>query len=305
MITPDTCMPFNNTLVLNSTLAKSANLLTEIEVWRTTGFGAMEIHARKLEQYLQSGYSEQDLSLALRGVPVVGVGFVADIERQGRARQAMLREATRVFELAALVKAGGVQILTGPVDVQAIVACQQGRFAGEYHDLLRLSEDELITVAARNVAELADGARAHDLLLYLEPLSWTPINGLSKPLRLIEAAARVNVKLVVDYWHCFTSGVSPQEIAQLDKELIYGIHVCDSRAFTGGIPIETELRDVPTGQGILDLREWTAAVKATGYEGWWAAETFSLKMQQQPPHAVANDMRRLLATLLSDESVTP
>jgi sugar phosphate isomerase/epimerase len=142
------------------------------------------------------------------------------------------------------------------------------------------------------------------LLLYLEPLSWTPINGLRKPLRLIEAAARSNVKLVVDYWHCFTSGVSPDEIAQLDKELIYGIHVCDSLAFSGGIPIETQLRDVPTGQGVLNLSEWTAAVKETGYQGWWAAETFSLKMQQQPAYTIARDMRRLLEKLITDEVVT-
>jgi sugar phosphate isomerase/epimerase len=298
-------MRFHNTLVLNSTITKSSNLLTEIEVWRATGFGAMEIHAHKLEHYLQSGHSKEELSLALRGVPVAGVGFIMDIERQDQAREDMLRETTRVFELATVAKARGVQILTGPVDVQAVINHGQGRHAGEYHDLLRLSEDELISVAARNLAELADRAAAHDLLLYLEPLSWAPINGLRKPLRLLHEAGRDNVKLVVDYWHCFTSGVLPDEVAQLDKELIYGVHVCDSLPYTGGIPVETQLRDVPTGQGVLNLREWTAAVKATGYQGWWAAETFSLKMQQQPLYSIAHDMRRLLETLINNQVVTP
>jgi L-ribulose-5-phosphate 3-epimerase UlaE len=68
--------------------------------------------------------------------------------------------------------------------------------------------------------------------------------------------------------------------------------------FSGGIPIEDELRDVPTGKGVLNLEEWTDAVKATGYRGWWAAETFSRNMQQQSVNVLAGDMRRLLSTLV-------
>jgi len=293
-------MEFHNSLVLNSTIVQSANLLTEIDVWRTTGFDAMEIHAKKLEHYLQSGFSRSELSLALRDVPVAGVGFIIDIERQGASREDLFREADRVFELASLVNASGVQILTGPVDVQAVIDYQHGRPAGGYQDLLRLSDAELCAVAAQNLAQLADRAAAHGLCLYLEPLSWAAINGLRKPLQLIEAAARTNVKIIVDYWHCMTSGVTPDEVARLDKDLIYGVHVCDSLPFTGGIPIETELRDVPTGEGILDLKEWTAAVKATGYEGWWAAETFSNKMRQGSIYSVARDMVKLLTSLVRD-----
>jgi sugar phosphate isomerase/epimerase len=76
------------------------------------------------------------------------------------------------------------------------------------------------------------------------------------------------------------------------------VHVCDSLPFTGGIPIETQLRDVPTGEGILNLKEWTAAVQATGYEGWWAAETFSNKMRQGSIYSVARDMIQLLTSLV-------
>jgi sugar phosphate isomerase/epimerase len=291
-------MQFHDTLVLNSTITKFSNLLTEIDVWRATGFGAIEIHAHKIEEYLQSGYSTDDLGLALRGVPVAGIGFLKDIERQGPAREDLIREAARLFELARLVNAGGVQILTGPVDVQQVIAFHQGRSGGSYHELLRLPESDLLAAAAKNLTELANEAARYNLCLYLEPLSWAPLNGLEKTLRLMYAAARPNVKLVIDYWHCSTAGVSPEQVAQLDKDLIYGVHVCDGLPFTGGIPIETQLRDVPTGDGVLDLREWTAAVRATGYQGWWAAETFSRKMQQCPPHAIARDMRRLLESLV-------
>ena len=71
-------MEFHNALVLNSTIVQSANLLTEIDVWRATGFDAMEIHATKLEQYLQSGFSRSELLLALRDVTPEAVAYHAD-----------------------------------------------------------------------------------------------------------------------------------------------------------------------------------------------------------------------------------
>lgn len=287
-----------NMLVLNSTITKYSNLLTDIDVAKHLGFDAMEIHTYKLDRYLEAGYSELDLGVALSGVAVIGAGHVADVERQGQAREELFQEAERIFSLAKTVGARGVQILSGPIDVQAVIDYAGGMRGGMYSDLLGLSTRELIHLAAKNVLVLADMANELDLLLYLEPLSWSPINGLQNALQLIDATGRDNVKLVIDYWHCFTSGVRPDDVAKLDKSLIFGVHVCDSLPYDGGIPIETAMRDVPTGQGVLNLKDWTEAVKATGYRSWWAAETFSRKMQQQPVNAVARDMRHLLGTLV-------
>jgi hypothetical protein len=100
----------SHVFVLNSTITKFSNLLTEIEVWPATGFDAMELHGHKLEQFLSSGFSADDLCIALRGVAVVGVGFLKDIERQGSARVALLDEASRLFALASMVGAGGIVI---------------------------------------------------------------------------------------------------------------------------------------------------------------------------------------------------
>src|SRR5580692_144728 len=135
-------MKHAHVFVLNSTITKFSNLLTEIEVWRATGFDAMELHAQKLERFLNSGFSADDVRAALRGVPVVGVGFLTDIERQGPAREALLGEASRLFELASMVGAGGVQILTGPVDVRLVLEHSRGRSADGYTEILRASEDE-------------------------------------------------------------------------------------------------------------------------------------------------------------------
>jgi sugar phosphate isomerase/epimerase len=84
----------------------------------------------------------------------------------------------------------------------------------------------------------------------------------------------------------------------MNKDVIYGVHVCDSLPFEGGIPNEEILRDIPTGSGILNLVEWTDAVKATGYDGWWSCELFCKKQQQQNSYEVAKDLKALLTRLV-------
>ncbi|RAI64739.1 sugar phosphate isomerase/epimerase [Pseudomonas fluorescens] len=287
-----------NILALHSTVAKHSTLAMDIDIARTVGFDALEIYSGKLEDYLRSGYTEAELKALLKGIPVTGIGYLRDIERQGAERDDLLKEAQRLFHLANLVGAKGVQVLTGPINVQAVIDYQQHGTSTHYSGLLGLDESEQFALTARNLATLADLAKQYDVVLYLEALSWTPLNSLEHQLQLIDRSGRDNVKMVIDYWHCFTSGVKPEDIAHMDKDVIYGVHVCDSLPFAGGIPNEEILRDVPTGDGILNLGEWTAAVKATGYDGWWSCELFCKKQQQQNSYEVAKDLKALLTSLI-------
>ncbi|WCM48560.1 sugar phosphate isomerase/epimerase [Pseudomonas sp. WJP1] len=287
-----------NILALHSTVAKHSTLAMDIDIARTVGFDALEIYSGKLEAWLQAGYSEAELKALLKDIPVTGIGYLRDIERQGTERDDMLKEAQRLFQLANLVGAKGVQVLTGPINVQAVIDYRQRGASDHYSGLLGLDEFEQYALTARNLAALADLAQQYDVLLYLEALSWTPLNTLEHQLQLIDRTERHNVKMVIDYWHCFTSGVKPEDIARINAEVIYGVHVCDSLPFAGGIPNEEVLRDVPTGDGVLNLAEWTAAVKATGYDGWWSCELFCKKQQQQNSYEVAKDLKALLSRLV-------
>lgn len=287
-----------NTLALHSTVAKHSTLAMDIDIARTVGFEALEIYSGKLENWLQAGYSEAELKALFKDIPVTGIGYLRDIERQGAERDDLLKEAERLFQLANLVGAKGVQVLTGPINVQAVIDFRKHGSSVHYSGLLGLDEAEQFALTAENLVLLADLAKQYDVLLYLEALSWTPLNTLDHQLQLIDRTERDNVKMVIDYWHCFTSGVKPDDIARMSKDVIYGVHVCDSLPFSGGIPNEEILRDVPTGQGILNLAEWTDAVKATGYDGWWSCELFCKKQQQQNSYEVAQDLKALLTRLV-------
>ncbi|MGF6125122.1 sugar phosphate isomerase/epimerase [Pseudomonas frederiksbergensis] len=288
----------NNILALHSTVAKHSTLAMDIDIAKTIGFDALEIYSGKLEAYLQAGHCESELKALLSNTHVTGIGYLRDIERQGAERDDLLKEAERLFQLANLAGAKGVQVLTGPINVQAVIDWQKHGASAYYSGLLGHDEAEQFALTAHNLALLADLAKQYDVLLYLEALSWTPLNTLAHQLQLIDRTERSNVKMVIDYWHCFTSGVRPEDIARMNKDVIYGVHVCDSLPFAGGIPNEEILRDIPTGSGILNLAEWTDAVKATGYDGWWSCELFCKKQQQQNSYEVAKELKALLVSLV-------
>lgn len=287
-----------NMLTMHSTVTKHSNLVMDIDVAKTAGFDAMEITTDKLTGYLAAGYTEQDLRGLLKDIAVPGIGFLVDIERQGEECAVLYEQAEEMFRLANIVGAKGIEVITGPLDVQAVIDYRQGKAVTLYSGLLGHSESEQMRLTAKNLAALADKAQEHGLLLYLEALAWTPIGSIAKALQLIDRAERSNVKVVIDYWHGYAAGDKPEEIAKIDKELIYGVHICDSLLFESGIPNEAVLRNVPTGKGVLNLQEWTDAVKATGYEGWWGCELFSKKQQQQNCYSVAQELKALMEKLV-------
>ncbi|MEY5038055.1 MAG: hypothetical protein RL472_1161 [Pseudomonadota bacterium] len=285
-------------LIYHGLVSRHAPLAIDLEIMRQTGFQGLEVSAAKMRAALENGISEAELAAWLAPVDVPGLGFLLDIERHGSDHAALLQEARELFRLAVIAGARGVQVLTGPVQLQAVQAFAQGSHSGLYEGVLRLPRSEQVEITARNLAKLADIAAENGLLLYLEALAWAPLNRLADQVEVIRRADRSNLRLVVDFWHCYASGDRPEDVAALPRDLIYGVHVCDSLAFAGGIPDESVLRDVPTGKGALNLRDWVSAVKSTGYQGWWSCELFCRRQQQDNSFEVARDLHGLMAGLI-------
>lgn len=283
------------TLIYHGLASKEATLAMDLEIMQRTGFSGLEVSAAKMRAMLEAGFSEADLASRFAEVEVPGIGFLMDIERHGTDRAALMRDAENLFALAEIAGAKGVQVITGPVDLRAAQASSQGAAWPGYRGVLGLPRDEQRRVLVDNLAALADLAAGQGLIVYLEALAWLPFNTLADQVELLRRAGRDNLRMVVDFWHCYASGNTPDEVSRLDSELIYGVHFCDSRAHQSGLPNEAVLRDVATGQGVLDLREWTDAVKATGYQGWWSCELFCRRQHQDNSFAVARELHDLMA----------
>jgi len=289
-------MTKSNAILFHSLAARHSTLAIDLDIVREIGFDGLEVSAAKMRAFLDAGFTTKELRKALDGVYVPGTGFLVDIERQGEAKAALMREADSLFQLAAAAGAKGVQVITGPLSLQALDDATAT--PGLYRGVVGLPLKTQIELTAANLAAVADLAAQYGLLIYLEALSWTPLNTIDKQLRTIETANRDNIRLVIDFWHCYTSGDTPERIARLDRNILYGVHICDSLAFAGGVPDEGVLRDVPTGSGVLNLKEWVDAVKSTGYDGWWSCELFCRRQHQENSYDVARSLKTLMQDLV-------
>ena len=285
-------------LIFHSMASRWNTLAIDIDIARSIDFDGIETSGAKIAAFLDAGFNETDLKQRLGNLFMPGIGFLIDLERQGDRRSEMLQEAEKLCQLACAAGARGVEAITGPLDIKVFVPDSAKRYPALHRGVIDLDRKTQIALTAENLRSVADIAAHYGLIVYLEALSWTPLNTIDDQLRVIDLCRRDNVKLVIDFWHCYTSGDTPERIARLDSELIYGVHVCDSLPFTGGIPNETILRDVPTGEGILDLPSWVDAVKATGFTGWWSCELFCNRQHQENSYEVARDLKGLMDRLI-------
>ncbi|TRC75553.1 sugar phosphate isomerase/epimerase [Mesorhizobium sp. WSM4307] len=288
----------SNPILFHSLAARHSTLAIDLDIVREIGFDGLEVSAAKMRAFLDAGFTAKDLNKAFDGVYVPGTGFLVDIERQGEGRAALMREADSLFQLAASAGIKGVQVITGPLSLKALDDASAAATPGLYRGVVGLPLETQIDLTASNLAAVADLAAQYGLLIYLEALSWTPLNTIDRQLRTIEIANRDNIRLVIDFWHCYTSGDTPKRIARLHKDIIYGVHICDSLAYAGGVPDENMLRDVPTGNGVLNLKEWVDAVKSTGYDGWWSCELFCRRQHQENSYDVARSLNALMRDLV-------
>lgn len=287
-----------NQLIFHSMASRWNTLSIDIDITRKLGFDGLETSGTKIAAFLEAGFSERELKERLEGLVLPGIGFLIDLERQGEKRSDMLREAEELCRLATAAGAQGIEAITGPLDLKVFEAGSATLYPTLYRGLIDAPKETQVSLTADNLRAVADIAAGFGLVVYLEALSWTPLNTMDSQLRVIDLCARDNVKLVIDFWHSYTSGDTPDRIARLPRNLIYGVHLCDSLPFPGGIPNERILRDVPTGSGVLDLKEWVDAVKATGFSGWWSCELFCNRQHQDNSYDVAGELKTLMEQLI-------
>jgi sugar phosphate isomerase/epimerase len=278
-------------LAHNGTCTSYSGLLDDIQIAKGTGWEGIELIGSKLYRYLDNGGDLATLRLALDGITAVGIGYIPDIERcEGASQQALYAEAERLCSCAEALGVPMVQALTGP-----LAPGLKEPIPDYYQSIMQMSWPQRKQVTVANLKEISTIAGRHGVSIYLEALSWTPSNTLKHMLELVEACGRDNVKLLLDYWHLSTSGSTPEDIARLDKDLIAGLHICDSRDGDGSTHDD---RDIWTGAGVIPLKHWTDAARSTGFNGWAAGELLSPKFWEQNPWEVSRRLRQHIEYIL-------
>lgn len=272
-----------NALSLQSSVIGRANFRTYVKAAKESGFDCIEPTKVQLNYFLDAGYSSLDIKNLLGTIEIASVGWLSDIDRQGYEFVTMMKEAEALFAMSASVGSQAIELINGPVDWHAVDAFRRGKPYCGYMGLQGLPTAEQYKLTVKNLQSLADLAKQFGLTLFFEPLCWTPIPSLKEGIPLVERAERDNLKVVVDFYHNYIAGLDAEFLSRVNKEIILGVHVCNSKKPDDRVPCEEIFRDSGFYEGEVPIRTWVEVIQSTGFDGWWAYETFSKREAEEEP----------------------
>ncbi|TGR16774.1 sugar phosphate isomerase/epimerase, partial [Mesorhizobium sp. M1C.F.Ca.ET.196.01.1.1] len=113
-------MSKSNQIVLHALVARYGTLALDLDIAHEIGFDGLEASGAKIRAFLDAGFSPQDLRHLVGETFIPGVGFLLDVERYGDARKDLLKDAEALTNLASAVGAKGIQVITGPISLEAL-----------------------------------------------------------------------------------------------------------------------------------------------------------------------------------------
>ena len=116
---------------------------------------------------------------------------------------------------------------------------------------------------------------------------------LDGTLALIEQIGEPNVGLLVDSYHCYTTGVGEEKIASLGDDRIVHVHINDAPRGVGPEGARDNERVLP-GEGEIDLAEFLRGLNGAGYTGFIAVEVLAPQPLAADPDTAAARVRASL-----------
>lgn len=103
------------------------------------------------------------------------------------------------------------------------------------NELDHLPQTQRMDILKRNISDIADIGKRLGLRFQIEVMAFTKFNTLKQAIQLINDIKKDNVGVVTDFWHLYAGGgTTPKDVAEMDKDLIYGVHFCDGRKLHEG-----------------------------------------------------------------------
>jgi sugar phosphate isomerase/epimerase len=253
------------------------NIVSDIRLAKETGYDGLEIHTDKLWRYIRAGLTSQALKARLDEAQISpsAIDIIGSVESTCKDKQQQLfKEAETLCIFAADIGAPTIQL-------------------NAFEALTGLSVEDNIHITAQNIRSIADIGKEHGIRFQYEGAAWTPIATLDHYYRLHDAVGRDNFGFVLDTWHFWSCrGATPEDMAKIDKTLIYNVHLADGQRPDVGAPWVDEklLRGCLLGDGDIPLQEWASAIKSTGYDGFYSGEFLNDQLWEADHYEVATAM---------------
>ncbi len=254
-----------------------SNIVSDIRLAKETGYEGLEIHTEKLWRYINAGLTSQAFKAKMdeAGIVPTAIDIIGSVECTGKEEQAALfKEAETLAKFAAEVGAPTIQL-------------------NAFEALTGLSTVDNIRLTAQNIRTICDIGKEHGIRFQYEGAAWTPIATLEDYYRLYDAVGRDNFGFVLDTWHFWACrGATPEDMARIDKSLIYNVHISDGLRPEKGAPWvdEKELRGCVIGEGQIPLQEWVSAIQSTGYDGFYSGEFLNDQLWEADHYDIAERM---------------
>ena len=253
------------------------NVVSDIRLAEETGYQGLEIHTEKLWRYINAGFTAKDLKRRLdnAGIKPSAIDIIGRVEAPDKAtQQAVFKEVETLCKFAHDIGAPTIQL-------------------NSFEALNGLSVADNIKITAQNIAHIADIGKEHNIRFQFEGAAWTPIAQLDDYHRLHDTVNRDNFGFVLDTWHLWSCrGATLEQVAKVDKELIYNVHISDGLRPAENQPWvdEKELRGYLIGEGEIPLQEWIDAIQSTGYDGFYSGEFLNDQLWEGDHYDTAEKM---------------
>jgi sugar phosphate isomerase/epimerase len=250
---------------LNASTIRPVPILKKIEIAGKAGYAAIELWHDDIDAHLAAGGTLREIRKALDDqnleVPTT-IYLKGWFETTGAAHTAELDECKRRMTQAAEV--GAIHVIAGPPAGMA----DHDQGARNYRELLQMG--------------LALGVKpAMEFLGFVDD-----INTIEDALEIITKADHPAGTIVLDPFHIFRGGGSPESIAKLRASQVAIMHFNDSPKNPPREQQHDKDRVYP-GDGHLDLKRELALLRQIGYDGWLSLELFREDLWAANPLEVA------------------
>ncbi|MBD9389105.1 sugar phosphate isomerase/epimerase and 4-hydroxyphenylpyruvate domain-containing protein [Agrobacterium sp. AGB01] len=152
--------------------------------------------------------------------------------------------------------------------------------------------------AAADFHELGERAAKRGLRVGFEALAWgRHINDHRDAWEIVRRTDHPNIGLILDSFHTLSRKIDINSIRSIPKEKIFIVQLADAPLIDMDLLYwSRHFRNMP-GEGDLPVTEFTAAVAATGYDGYLSLEIFNDQFRGGSPKTIAADGYRSLIYL--------
>lgn len=269
----------------------SANQRQAIELAARHGFESVGADGGFLAGLSVEQLSELKSTMKERGVVFGAAGLPVEFRQDEAKFESGLKDLVRVA--AGLRRAGVDRVSTW------LSPCSD-----------RLTYVQNFRQHAVRLREVARVLKDQDVRLGLEYVgpktSWTRcrypfIHTMAEMKDLIGEIGTGNVGFLLDSWHWYNAGETPEDILTLQGREVVAVDLNDAPA---GIPREQQMdnrRELPCATGVIDVAAFLKALRQIGYDGPVRAEPFNQKLNDlgndEACAAVAASLKKAMALL--------